>query len=253
MFCKMFFSRSIGLLSVILSSACTVTHKNPINIPSQNYVSKVWVSDNGDGTFKNPVLFADYSDPDAIRVGDDYYLVSSSFNCTPGLPILHSKDLINWRIINYAIKKQIPADVFDVPQHGKGVWAPTIKFHKGEFYIYYPDPDYGIYMIKTKDPAGEWSKPLLMLPGKGIIDPSPYWDEDGKAYLSIAWAGSRAGVNSLLTVYRMNTEGTAVIDEGRNVFSGHDFTTQLRGLRFIKEMATTIFLLLPVVWLPVGN
>ena len=235
MFCKMFFSRSIGLLSVILSSACTVTHKNPINIPSQNYVSKVWVSDNGDGTFKNPVLFADYSDPDAIRVGDDYYLVSSSFNCTPGLPILHSKDLINWRIINYAIKKQIPADVFDVPQHGKGVWAPTIKYHKGEFYIYYPDPDYGIYMIKTKDPAEEWSKPLLMLPGKGIIDPSPYWDEDGKAYLSIAWAGSRAGVNSLLTVYRMNTEGTAVIDEGRNVFSGHDFHHTVEGPKIYKR------------------
>lgn len=202
---------------------------------SRHYVSKVWVADNGDGTFKNPVLFADYSDPDAVRVGDDYYLVSSSFNCTPGLPILHSKDLVNWKIINHALKKQIPADVFDIPQHGKGVWAPSIRFHKGEFYIYYPDPDYGIYMIKTKDPATEWSKPVLVLPGKGIIDPSPYWDEDGKAYLGVAWAASRAGVNSLLTLYRMNPEGNLVIDDGKNIFSGHDAHHTVEGPKIYKR------------------
>ena len=74
----------------------------------QKYISRAWVSDNGNGTYKNPVLHADYSDPDAVRVGDDYYLTASSFNCTPGLPILHSKDLVNWRIINYALKKQAP-------------------------------------------------------------------------------------------------------------------------------------------------
>lgn len=235
MSCRLLFFKGIGFLSIVFISACALTHRSKIEISSQNYISKVWVSDQGDGTYKNPVLYADYSDPDAIRVGDDYYLVSSSFNCTPGLPILHSKDLVNWKIINYALKKQVPFNVFDVPQHGKGVWAPSIKFHKGEFYIYYPDPDYGIYMIKTKDPAGDWSNPLLVLPGKGIIDPSPYWDEDGKAYLGIAWAGSRAGVNSLLTIYRMNSEGTAVIDEGRNVFSGHDFHHTVEGPKIYKR------------------
>src|SRR5215217_4918467 len=92
------------------------------------YVSKVWVADNGDGTYKNPVLHADYSDPDAIRVGDDYYMTSSSFNSAPGLPILHSKDLVNWKIINYVFSRQPPVEVFDKPQHGGGVWAPSIRY-----------------------------------------------------------------------------------------------------------------------------
>jgi hypothetical protein len=96
---------------------------------AQPYLSKVWVADNGDGTYKNPVLYADYSDPDAILVGDDFYLVSSSFNCVPGLPILHSKDLVNWEILGHVFTYQEPLDVFDKPQHGNGVWAPSIRYH----------------------------------------------------------------------------------------------------------------------------
>ena len=201
----------------------------------KNDISKVWVADNGDGTYKNPVLYADYSDPDVIRVGNDYYMTASSFNCMPGLPVLHSKDLVNWRIINHALKKQIPEEIFDSPQHGKGVWAPSMNYRNGEFYIYYPDPDYGIYMIKTKDPAAEWSKPVLVFPGKGIIDPSSFWDNDGQAYLAVAWAGSRAGVNSLLTVYKMNKEGTKVIDEGKHVYDGHDMDHTVEGPKFFKR------------------
>ena len=195
----------------------------------------VWVADNGDGTYKNPILYLDYSDPDAIRVGDDYYLVASSFNCSPGLPILHSNDLVNWNILTYALPKQIPAEVYDQPQHGKGVWAPCIRFHNGLFYIYYPDPDFGIYVITAKDPAAAWSKPTLVLPGKGIIDPTPFWDEDGKAYLTIAWAASRAGVNSLLTVYKMNTDGMSVLDEGKHVFDGHDHHPTIEGPKVYKR------------------
>ncbi len=73
---------------------------------SQEGASHVWVADNGDGTYKNPILFADYSDPDAVRVGDDFYMTASSFNAAPGLPILHSKDLVNWRLINYVFARQ---------------------------------------------------------------------------------------------------------------------------------------------------
>ena len=119
--------------------------------------------------------------------------------------------------------------------HGKGVWAPAIRYHKGEFLIYYPDPDYGIYLVKTKDIQGEWSKPELVLPGKGIIDPAPFWDEDGKAYLAVAWAGSRAGINSLLTVFRMNEAGDKVTDEGRNVYSGHDYNHTVEGPKLYKR------------------
>lgn len=200
-----------------------------------NPISKVWVADQGNGTYKNPVLYADYSDPDAIRVGDNYYLVSSSFNCMPGLPVLQSKDLVNWKLINYALNRQEPAAVYDQPQHGKGVWAPCIRYHKGEFYIYYPDPDFGIYMVKAKDPAGKWSKPILVLQGKGIIDPTPIWDEDGKAYLGIGWAGSRAGVNSLITVFTMNSEGTKVTDDGKHVYDGHDHNHTIEGPKFYKR------------------
>ena len=94
-------------------------------------VSKVWVADKGNGTYQNPVLNADYSDPDAVRVGDDYYLVSSSFADIPGLPILHSKDLVNWSIIGHALTKQPPFEHFAIPQHGNGVWAPALRHHKG--------------------------------------------------------------------------------------------------------------------------
>ncbi len=205
------------------------------NAQQKPYQSQVWVADNGDGTYKNPILHADYSDPDAIRVGDDYYMVASSFNSSPGLPILHSKDLVNWKVVNYALQKQIPLDVFDKPQHGKGVWAPAIRFHKGEFYIYYPDPDFGIYIIKTKNVTKEWSKPMMVLQGKGIIDPCPFWDEDGKAYLITGWAASRAGVNSLLTLYKMKEDGTEVIDDGKHVFDGHDNHKTLEGPKMYKR------------------
>src|SRR5687768_3010793 len=103
-------------------------------------VSKVWVADNGDGTFKNPIIHADFSDPDAVRVGEDFYMTASSFNAAPGLPVLHSKDLVNWKLINYVFTRQKPLDVFDKPQHGSGVWAPAIRFRGGEFYIFFPDP-----------------------------------------------------------------------------------------------------------------
>src|SRR5689334_1143182 len=120
-------------------------------ICSPAFAQSVWSPDNHNGTYKNPIIYADYSDPDAIRVGDDFYLTASSFSEAPGLPILHSKDLVNWRIINHVFRQQEPLDVFAKPQHGNGVWAPAIRYHNNEFYIYYPDPDLGIYMTKTKD------------------------------------------------------------------------------------------------------
>ncbi len=197
--------------------------------------SKVWVADNGDGTYRNPVLNADYSDPDAVRVGDDYYLTSSSFNSIPGLPILHSRDLVNWRLINHALKVQEPKDIFSKPVHGGGVWAPSIRYHGGEFYIFYGDPDHGIYMTKTKDPKGEWSAPLLIAEGKGLIDPCPLWDDDGKAYLVHAFAGTRAGIKSLLVVKKMSPDGTRLLDDGVMVFDGHDADPTVEGPKFLKR------------------
>ena len=197
--------------------------------------SQVWVADNGDGTYKNPIINADYSDPDVIRVGDDYYMTSSSFNCIPGLPILHSKDMVNWELVNYALKKQPPFDIYDKPGHGNGVWAPCIRYHNEEFYIYYPDPDYGIYMVKTKDPKGVWSEPIMVKEGKGLIDPSPLWDDDGKAYLAYAYAGSRAGFKSLLAICSLNLEGTlANNNDDVIIIDGHDGEATIEGPKLYK-------------------
>lgn len=200
------------------------------------YVSKVWVADQKDGTYKNPILHADYSDPDVCVVGDDFYMTASSFGCTPGLPILHSKDLVNWRIVNYALNELEPKEFYNSSQHGKGVWAPSIRYHNGEFYIYWGDPDFGIYMVKTKNPLGEWEKPVLVKAGKGMIDPAPLWDEDGHVYLVHAWAGSRSGMNSVITVCEMNAEGIKVTGNPILVFDGNDgINHTVEGPKFYKR------------------
>ncbi|HEY0101044.1 MAG TPA: glycoside hydrolase 43 family protein [Pyrinomonadaceae bacterium] len=231
--------RIVGLLLALMplsyvSWAQTSAPSNPAATPVSP-VSKVWVADNGDGTYRNPIIHADYSDPDAVRVGDDFYMTASSFNAAPGLPILHSKDLVNWRLVGHVFTRQRPLDVFSKPQHGNGVWAPSIRHHNGEFYIYYPDPDHGIYLTKAKHPAGQWSEPLLVKEAKGWIDPCPLWDTDGNAYLVSALAASRSGVKSILVVSRMSADGTRLLDDGVMVFDGHDRHPTLEGPKFYKR------------------
>jgi beta-xylosidase len=199
------------------------------------YVSKVWAADNGDGTYKNPVLHADYSDPDVVRAGDDYYMVASSFACVPGIPVLHSKDLVNWEILTYVYTQQPPFEAFRSPRHGGGAWAPSIRFHAGEFWVFYPDPDFGIYMSKAANPAGPWSPPKLIKEVKGWIDPCPLWDDDGKAYLVTAFARSRSGVYSTLIVSRMSPDGTRLLDDGALIFDGHDKHPTIEGPKFYKR------------------
>jgi beta-xylosidase len=176
-----------------------------------------WVPDQRDGTYRNPVLFADYSDPDAVRVGNDFYLTASSFNVVPGLPILRSTDLVNWTLINHALARLPPDDFYARPRHGQGVWAPAIRHHGGRFWIFYSDPDYGLYVTTAADPAGAWSPPRLFLPGRGLIDPCPFWDDDGRLYLIHAWARSRAGISNRLTLHRLSPDAGQVLDAGQVV------------------------------------
>lgn len=204
-------------------------------LSAQNYLSKTWVSDLGNGKYKNPVLNADYSDPDVCRAGDDYYMTASSFNCVPGLPILHSNDLVNWKLIGHAIQRLEPLDVFSSLQHGNGVWAPSIRCHNDEFYIYWGDPDQGIFRVKTKDPAGKWSEPELVKPGKGLIDPCPLWEDDGRVYLVHAYAGSRAGIKSILAVAELNADGSKAISPSRTVYDGHETDPTIEGAKFHKR------------------
>lgn len=187
------------------------------------YKSQVWSPDNGDGTYTNPVINADYSDPDICvgASGEDYYMTASSFQCIPGLPILHSKDLVNWQLIGHAVKELEPKQVFDKPAHGCGIWAPSIRYHQGEYYIYWGDPDFGVFMVKTKDPAGEWSKPVCVIEGKGMIDTTPLWDEDGRCYLVNGWANSRAKFASVICVRELSADGTRAIGNPVIVFDGN--------------------------------
>ncbi len=189
----------------------------------------------------NPIINADYSDPDVCRVGNDFYMTSSSFACFPGLQILHSTDLVNWEIIGAALT-DYPGESWgedeiwrSVPQHGNGVWAPAIRYHDGEFYIYCGDPDRGIFMVKTTDPRGKWSNPVWVVKAKGYIDPCPLWDEDGKAYLSHGCAGSRAGLKSVLFVAPMAPDGCSLLTPSRIVYDGHETQPTIEGTKFYKR------------------
>jgi len=222
--------------------------------------SQSWNPDKGTH-YINPVLNADYSDPDVCRVGNDFYMTSSSFGCFPGLQILHSTDLVNWEIIgaaltdypgqNWSDERQWetlgqdlgntadcppgPQEWRTIPQHGNGVWAPAIRYHDGEFYIYCGDPDRGIFMVKTDDPRGSWDDPVWVVKAKGFIDPCPLWDDDGKAYLSHGCAGSRAGHKSVLFVAPMSSDGTRLTGQSRIVYDGHKTQPTIEGTKFYKR------------------
>lgn len=222
------------LLSIVALCALTA---------SAQYKSQVWSPDNGDGTYTNPVINADYSDPDVCvgASGEDYYMTASSFQCTPGLPILHSKDLVNWEIVGYALKELYTGDAekvqhFSSPQHGAGVWAPSIRFHNGWYYIYWGDPDYGVYMVKTQHPEGEWEAPVCVIAGKGYIDTTPLWDDDGRCYLVNGWANSRSKFASVLTVREMSADGTRPIGQPVIVFDGNGTANRTcEGPKFYKR------------------
>ena len=192
--------------------------------------------------YQNPVLHADYSDPDVCRVREDYWMTASSFNFFPGLPILHSTDLVNWELAGAALT-DYPGAGWDAKeddfrmsvQHGNGVWAPAIRYHDGWYYIYVGDPDRGIFMVRTQDPEGAWEPPVWVAREKGFIDPCPFWDEDGKAYLSHGCAGSRAGVKSILFVAPMAPDGTRLLGPSRVVYDGHLSQPTIEGTKFYKR------------------
>ena len=183
--------------------------------------------------YTNPVLHSDYSDPDVCRVGEDYYMTASSFNCMPGLPILHSTDLVHWTLIAYALQ-DYPA--FDQPvAHGKGVWAPSIRYHDGWFYIFCGDPDKGIFMVRSQDPQGPWTAPVWVVEAKGFIDPCPFWDQDGSAWLVHGCAGSRAGLKSVLFLAPLNADASAVTGPSQIIYDGHLTQPTIEGPKVYKR------------------
>lgn len=179
--------------------------------------------------YANPVIHADYSDPDVIRVGNDYFMVASSFHFSPGIPILKSKDLVHWKIIGhvlprlnfhpsydmsptYPLTDAVSKPVGDGLRYAGGVWAPAIRFHQGLFYVYWATPGEGIFMSTAADPQGGWSEPVMLLAGAGYEDPCPFWDDDGKAYLIHSRVGAGPGI-----LHAMSPDGRTLLDAGKTI------------------------------------
>jgi beta-xylosidase len=197
-------------------------------------------------SYNNPILYADYSDPDVIRVGNAYYLVASSFHFSPGIPVLKSTDLVHWKIIGHVLPKLTFAPEYDMPgpfqitdatskpvtgtRYASGVWAPAIRFHDGLFYVYWPTPDEGIFMSTAKDPAGPWSKPVAVIARPGLEDPCPFWDDNGDAWL----IHGKVGAGPLI-LHRMSADGTKVLDDGRIVAEDKVNLPVLEGPKLYKR------------------
>jgi beta-xylosidase len=187
-----------------------------------------WLPDLGNGRYKNPIIFADYSDPDVIRVGDDFYMVASSFNCMPGIPVLHSKNLVSWQIIGH-VYQQLPFEKYDKPAHGQGSWAPSIRYHDGLYYVYFCTPYEGLFMAQARDPAGPWQLQHIV-DVELWEDPCPFWDDDGNGYL--VRSKLRADI---LYLHRMSRDGKQLLDNGKIIF--HDLETQptIEGPKLFKK------------------
>ncbi len=189
--------------------------------------AQLWIPDLGNGSYKNPVLFADYSDPDIIRVDDDFYMVASSFNCMPGIPVLHSRDMVNWEIINH-VYNRLPLEKYNKPEHGSGAWAPSIRYHNNKFFIYFCTPYDGLFMATATDPAGNWEL-HHMVKAENWEDPCPLWDDDGNAYLvrSKLCGGT-------LYLHRLSADGSKVLDNGTEIFRDPNQPT-VEGPKFLKK------------------
>lgn len=192
------------------------------------------------GYYANPVLNADYSDPDVTCVDGEFWMTASSFNCVPGLQLLHSRDLVDWEIVGAALPAGSPywSGALGSPDHGGGVWAPSIRYREsdGRFYIFWGDPDRGIFQVSAEDPRGRWTDPVCVIAGRGLIDPCPLFDEDGRVYLVHAWAGSRAGFKSVLNVCELDATCSRAVGEQVLVFDGNkNGNLTVEGPKFYKH------------------
>jgi beta-xylosidase len=191
--------------------------------------------DQGNGTFKNPLLYADYSDPDVIGVGSDYYMTASDFFYMPGYPILHSKDMVNWEIISHVYPRLDIGNEYQDPNfpwaYGRGGWAPSIRFHNNKFWVYFCTPDEGLYMSSADDPSGPWSALTEVKRISGWEDPAPFWDDDGTGYLVHASVG-----NGFLTLHKLSADGKTLLDDGTIIVAENITTRQyLEGPKLYKR------------------
>ena len=205
---------------IVLLIACMM----PLFSMAQNDTDTRW-GDLGNGTFANPVLHADYSDPDIIRVGNKYYMTCSEFHYM-GMPVLESTDMVNWTIVAQ-VYNQINMDKFRTMQgYGDGTWAPALRYHNGRFYIFVCMPNDGLFMTSAEHAEGPW-EPLYQVKNiKGWEDPCPLWDEDGNAWLGRGKVGAGA-----IIIHRMSPDGKQILDDGKVVYEG----PVAEGTKFLKR------------------
>lgn len=170
--------------SIIITSLLTILiHVN---------LGFAWQADNENGTFTNPLFYDEFSDPDLIRVGDDFYLTGTTMHSMPGLPILHSNDLVNWELLTYAFEQLDLGPAFRLENgqsaYGQGIWAPCFRFHDGTFYIFSNVNGHNTQVFTAADPAGPWEHKQMK---KAFHDLSVLFDDDGKAYIIWGYQGIR--------------------------------------------------------------
>lgn len=181
--------------------------------------------DQGDGTYANPVLNADFSDPDVIRVGEKYYMVASDFHFM-GMQILVSEDMVNWSYLTQIYQRLDFPGWNENEHYAGGSWAPAIRYHENHFYVYFCTPDEGLFMAKASQPEGPW-EPLVRLSDiPRWEDPCPLWDEDGQAYL----AHSLRGAGPII-LHKMSADGTKLLDKGVTIYTG----SVAEGPKFLKK------------------
>ena len=183
--------------------------------------TKNW-GDQGNGSYANPVLPADYSDIDAIRVGSDYYAISSTFQFSPGVVVLHSKDLVNWEIAGHvvsnlnAISPQLNWDKMN--RYGKGIWAGSIRYHDGKYWVYFGTPDEGFFMSTAKNAAGPWQPLYHLWNTTGWDDCCPFWDDDGQAY----FVATNFADGYKIHLFKMNKNGKEIFFTSDSVIHQSD-------------------------------
>ena len=202
-------------LITALSLACTAYSQ----IPRLDW------GDQGNGTYKNPVLNADYSDPDVIRVGEKYYMVASDFHFM-GMQVLESDDMVNWKLVSQ-IYDHFEGEGWDRNAHyAGGSWAPAIRYHDGKFWVYFCTPDEGLFMSTAESAGGPWSELHCVKAVPAWEDPCPFWDEDGQAYLG----RSRRGAGPII-IHKMSADGRQLLDDGVTVYTG----PTAEGTKFLKK------------------
>lgn len=183
-----------------------------------------WTADNGNGTFTNPLFYEEFSDPDMIRVGNDFYLTGTTMHTMPGLPILHSKDLINWELLGYALDRLDLGPEFRLEDgkdiYGQGIWAPSLRYHDGVFHIFSNVNRHATQHFTATNPAGPWKRTPMK---RSFHDLSVLFDDDGKAYVVWDYRNVRfAQLNESLTDVVPGTE-RVIIGESAGMGEGHHF------------------------------